>query len=1824
MKQIAVLLIAILASVNIMAAEPDFAYPKTSLTNAIKEYGQAMKNPSRDGQKLIGSILQITGATAAIDTDSVPSVLPRVDRAIDAMPDGADKALMMTVKAELINSIYSANSWKYDRTETPDEPLPADITEWNGRQFCTQIHAELANAFNLALNSPKADLTEYASIIKADRLSLRFFPTVLSFIASRAYNLPAMDGRKQFLLPIVETMMSQSRPDSDAEFYWFDKKLTLTSENVIQERGKYYLKNSDKEAAGYLLANCLDAYYKNNAPEWAIPALKSFIDRFPNYWDINTLKNILGRLTLAEVGVKSKSIIAPGVKFDITVNYSYTKNAGYKIYQINAKTFEKSNFNTSSATEIQSVSFITDPQTASADTIISATIGKSGYYVIVPVVNGKFSKYYAQYIRCMSFIPTLVEQTADNLITVVDYESGAPIKGASITRNVETIKQTIGTTDKNGIVSFIPDTPESLLGKFTWMKTSFDITCNNQTFNFFNNHIRTLPSESYSYYNAKIMSDRMIYHPGDSVRWAAIVYFANAEPRQQPNENLHIKFYDTNSQLVDSLTAKTNSNGRVNGCFITPTEGLTGYYRIEVTTADGRYLNNRFVEVSDFKLPTFKIKEIEVKRDIPAAGDVTLISEAVTYSGMPVAGAKVEAEIWEASWWRWFSPDRVIGHLSATTDSKGEFNFIVSDSITASSKTKCFIAKISVASADGEVRKSSVSFSLGKPYSIDFTDIDKPINVDQNVEYPFAAYNASGKEVSIDIHWWLTPADGNHNKDKAVVSGNCTTDKFSSINLANVPAGKWCVSVAPVDSTLADSVKEAAYITTYSLKKNLVPTDDAIFITNDKISATPDGKFSLQFGVANDSTYVYQAFASRNRLISTNINCLNRGFHTIDFRLPGNREDGSVYLFTVRNGVQTSKQLRVNIDHKNKVSLECSSMRDRLTVGSKENWTVKFVDESNRPQTGAMIATMFNSALNALLPYDLPSDFIIPREKTYQRLSAITNSQMNFITFSADIKGLREVFLSAPRFNPSINLSDLRQYKFKALSRARANGSVSAILVTEDEAYMENASMIGSIDVTESKAAGVDPEEDTSASDMDTADITTENFEYRDGEVLQAFWMPDLVFDKNGEALLTFTVPDANTTWSFNAFAWTGDLRSTKMVREFIASKPVMVQPNLPRFLRVGDEARVLATVYNNSDSAAVVTSTVEIFDIASGEVRSTFTSSDTIAASASAIVAASVTAPGDVAAIGYRVRSTLGRFTDGEQDFIPIVPSTSDVIESENFYLNPGEESVSVKIPKGNDMQSTLDYTANPAWNIIKELPGLAASNPSTSTGAAYRLFSAATASGLIKTYPALAKVLDEWAENPETGALTSRLSKNNELKAAVLNSTPWVQAAASDTERMARLSLLFDKDATSKAISSSIETLKKLQRADGGWSWGEWGDKSSFWATNIVLQNLGRLNAIGYMPDDKDLKNMITRAIAYCEAEIPKDVKIEGSFTFITTLFPDVKIGLRGTQIVNATVQDIIGTWKKSSTWHKSVEALILAAKGYPAVARQILTSLSEFAVDSPDKGTSFPSSGNINDYADLLYAFARLMPESKIIDGMRQWLVVRQQTTESLGSVDPTRLIAAFVSCGSNWLDATESKTAVSIGGRQLTIEGAEQATGHIVMTLPANAAGKKLDIVRGNSEVPSYGSVISRFNRQSTEIKAASCSDLSIEKRITALRDGRWQYVDEVRLGEQIRVLLTIKAKRDLEYVTVIDERPASFEPVDQLPGWVWSAGAGFYRENRDSETRLFIDYLNKGTYQITIDMTASVAGTFTTGIATVQSQLAPSITAHSAGSRLFCE
>ena len=90
---------------------------------------------------------------------------------------------------------------------------------------------------------------------------------------------------------------------------------------------------------------------------------------------------------------------------------------------------------------------------------------------------------------------------------------------------------------------------------------------------------------------------------------------------------------------------------------------------------------------------------------------------------------------------------------------------------------------------------------------------------------------------------------------------------------------------------------------------------------------------------------------------------------------------------------------------------------------------------------------------------------------------------------------------------------------------------------------------------------------------------------------------------------------------------------------------------------------------------------------------------------------------------------------------------------------------------------------------------------------------------------------------------------------------------------------------------------------------------------------------------------------------------------------------------------------------------------------------------------------------------------------------------------------------------------------------------------------------------------------------------------------------------------------------MEYVAITDERASTFAPVDQLPGYVWDGGLSFYRENLDASTRLFVSWLPKGTYHISYDMTAAAAGSFVSGIATIQSQYAPELTAHSGGTTI---
>ena len=363
-----------------------------------------------------------------------------------------------------------------------------------------------------------------------------------------------------------------------------------------------------------------------------------------------------------------------------------------------------------------------------------------------------------------------------------------------------------------------------------------------------------------------------------------------------------------------------------------------------------------------------------------------------------------------------------------------------------------------------------------------------------------------------------------------------------------------------------------------------------------------------------------------------------------------------------------------------------------------------------------------------------------------------------------------------------------------------------------------------------------------------------------------------------------------------------------------------------------------------------------------------------------------------------------------------------------------------------------------------------------------------------------------------------------------------------------------------------------------------------------------------------------MLEHALRYLEAQASKNkVRTDADLALIYSLDPSLKPSPAGSKILAATVKEIAKDWKRHTTSDKAYDILILNANGRRDIAAKVLESLRQYAVTEPDRGMCFPSVTDIRAYATIIQAFAAMDAPVDELDEMRQWLIVRQQAIEDLGAYNPEYIISAILLSGTPWL-GTGVDSHVTIDGKTFVPGSIEAATGYFSSRIPAVAGS--VVTVQPNGVTPSYGSVTSVSPAPILGIEADGTADLSITKTmLTQAPDGTWREAsDELRQGDKVRVQLVIHAGRDLEYLTLTDERPAALDPVDQLPRTIWQEGVMFYLEPRDTYTAIFPGYLRRGTYILTYDTTVGMTGSFVSGIATIQSQRAPEIVAHSAGRR----
>lgn len=1853
-------------------SQPDFAFPEKVSATALKDLDAAMKK--HDNAATVRSLMEYYLALTVKNPEDAQKGIDKILSVIDKTTDPGLRAMLNALTANIYNQIYMSNRWQYDRRELPLTPRDADFNKWSGEQFkaCVTEYLEASLADPDALKA--ISLWEYDPVITSDAMTFVYLPTLYDFIAGNAittyknfrenngsvpdkylapydmfavmkFDLPSAVSNR--ILGLYASLITFHLTDTPALIYndigrlQFVYFLSNNDYNVYQKALKdLYFRFADSEYSGEILLACDEYRFKQALQNgenlddqlWLYEAIMSNLRRFPSYYSAGCLEQRLAVMTEKYVAILCDDFVRPGAEVEISASVINENNVMIDVFKL--PNFDPTD-NTNN-TKIEAIvknlkpvetlsSVITDSIPFSKKVSFTTTFPQDGVYVVLPRMENKNVSVW-NFITASKLALLSVSVDNSNNVYALNPLDGSPVSGAEIILVPPKRKVLLGNTDASG---FLKISNISSYGRlYAKLGDSYSAEAN-------------LPN-SYkvdkSSKEAQIFTDLALYHPGDTVNITAIIYEGDLTgSRLKADTHIEVEI-DRPDGEPDTIKGLTDSWGRVQLKYVIPENSLTGEYDISLIDPYDSQSEGSFT-VSDYKLPSFEIKLDKPQINTPAHHDATVSGQVMTYSGFPLAQSKITLSLESVSrngYFPWYSPrGRKVYATGSITDESGRFEIVIPASVfsSLSGKGNIYVANVQATSAAGESHSDRTNFTFTDFYTIKIDPIIKNINASKPFKIQASVVDFNGRETGRPLEVTLLA------KGDSIVMPLPSDGK---IDLSDVKSGPYKLTVSCPD--LNDVTPFTTKVVIYRPTDKESPTpDDFIWTPDRNFDLGSDRQLTWLFA-PNCPTRLYVIINSDKLLLEKWID-VNKGMNRFHWQMPDSVNEAVMTVAGFGNYKKYSKTFKITAhEQRIKLKIKAESFRDKVVPGQDETWTFSVVDSENNPREAAVLLDMYNKALDAITSHSF-------RFSPYHaQLPNPSISLSRFAKFFTSITAISKVKYDCKSpIIPEFDTFGLPLYNLNSMNGLRIRGSYAKQTLNEVEfeegelcEYVvdEAVSGYGASSISADKIEEVEEEAaDAGANDNEVNNNSGNNFSFRQSEVPLAFYAPDLSTDSEGRLSFSFKVPDANTTWNFNAIAYTDRLLTASFDATVLASKPVMVKPNLPRFIRIGDSATVNATVMNNTAEAAKIGTTVEIFNPADGRIISSRHFENDIDSMGSVTVSVNLDGMDGMAYIGYRVKSSTETFADGEQSLIPVLPSQTPVIESKPFYLAPDEKQFSMEIPAfGADARLTLQYCENPVWYVVTALPGFMKCDASTANQAASAIFSASVARGLIDANPEIEKALKGWlASEKSDSTLTSMLSRNSDLKMMLLNATPWMMDAAGDTERMSRLALLFDRKEINRVIETNAELLTRLQRDGGGWAWIEQMDDVSDWSTMNVLLLFGHLRQLGFMPDNKSLEKGVEAGIGYIDSVTAKDFEKYPKadyllYAYVRSFFPDMELSVASKSVIAGTVNSVIRTWKKQTPFIKAVDALILNRYSYPTVARNILSSLDEYSVYSPDKGMYWPSIENqsfwsmdkLGTTAIILNAYREVDPESVSIDRITQWMVLQKEAMDWGNSTTTTQVIASMLNSARKWLRPALA-TEVKIGGEEVVAESVEKVTGSFRTDVTAQARPGSILEINRDGDTPAWGALTAQFKADLTDVKAASVKDLSIEKRLLRYNitpTGQTvETAEELAVGDKIRVELTITAGRDMDYVAIIDERAAGFEPVEQLPQPIFSEGIFFYRENRDSESRIFVGHLPKGTYILTYDVWVNNAGLFTSGVAKIQSQYTPSLTAHSSSHAL---
>lgn len=1406
--------------------------------------------------------------------------------------------------------------------------------------------------------------------------------------------------------------------------------------------------------------------------------------------------------------------------------------------------------------------------------------------------------------------------------------------------------------------------------------------------------------------DAKIFTDRSIYRPGQIVYFKAIVYknYEKIKYATMADKRIVVGLYDTNNQRVDEKTLVTNDFGSIAGSFILNTGNVTGQYYIQIT-GDGINQNYSF-SVEEYKRPKFEVTFDEFKDKKSLGDSISITGKAISFSGVPIANAtvaysvnKVENRI------RPFDVyDRIIDRtVSETikidtirTDNEG--NFIISfkseipkDFNSKWRVTQSFNIDASVMDATGETNESTTRLTIG---NIPFTlQIDAPELIDANDldSITISAQNLSGQKVPAKGKFILKKRIENQ---RLIVSPSFyIAHDFSYYN--SIPKDEFLqkfpyepygieykkeedftvVYEADFDLSQSNKIKlpnSSSFAGKYKLEAISIVAEDTIRsermieINNSRLQSDEKSPLTVTADKANyqladqakisletdfDSLYLNMTSSEDEKI---DFKVVSKTKTTIQVEIPKTIKNSLVLNFTgVKNGQLFTKTLVLPIQqYSPSLTIETKTFRNKLYPGQKETWELVIKGKKGEQIASELLVNMYDASLDKLKnvtsndfsfplnPYSYPSYRAWYYTNNLSRSTFIQNfSELNFNT-ALDYDRFKN-------FGFNINNYDFgRTRRMSPTGSLRIRGAVAkqaAGAAQEDLMLADAASPVMEEVVVVSSQAEIDKNKGENP------------IQIRKNLQETAFFLPQLRTDKDGHAVFSFDSPESLTRWKFMAIAHSKELAIGTYTNFVETQKDLMIVPNMPRFFREADQITIKAKVNNLSANDLKTSVSLEMFDaITMAPLALNIPIKQiTVIAKGSENTSWEITIPKNIEAITYRIVAKGGNFSDGEESTIPVLKNSMLVTETLPIAVREGQsKSFEMKsLQQGSSTSEpyryTVELTSNPIYHALFALPYVNEYPYESSESIFSKFYLNSFSAHLVNQHPKIKPVFEQWKGKQQ---LQSNLRINEELKAIMIQETPWLKDAIHEEETMKNIAHLFDQNTLKNTLKTDVAKLAALQSSRGGFSWYPGGNEN-FQVSTYILEGINKLNAKGIIAEF-DLTNMvkpiITKGFAFLDNEIlhnwsrfQQDNKMKPNidqgieYLFVRSSYsPEDK----NTQLEPAIAYFLKEIDKNKLTYSISMQAkvaLILNRYNLKESAALVMKQLQQKSIESGEKGMYWNQNqpgwswyeAPIETQAQLIRAFDEVSQDKKAIENMKIWLIKNKQVRHWNSTKATVAAVDALINYGENWLDAPEGLT-IKVAGKPLDETQISKQIGsgyrkESWMKKEIKPALGKVEISKASPGI-ALGGLYYQYFEQLDQIRSAS-STISLQKELYLKKIEQLKEVlvpitaaTPIQLGDIVKVRILIKSDRNLSFVHLKDMRASGFEPTNVTSTYKYKQGFGYYESTKDAATNFFIDYLPQGSYVFEYELRANNAGIFSNGITTIQNLYAPEMSSHSTG------